>query len=95
MDPAVLRASDRSHFDYHLYLQSEAWQRRREIALTWADHACQVCNSPHDLVVHHRTYERVGCDDPADLTVLCSYCHDLFHAGGRISGLYTEESAVI
>jgi 5-methylcytosine-specific restriction endonuclease McrA len=82
-------------FDYESYLRTDAWRERREIALEWACHQCQVCNSPHDLVVHHRTYERIGHEDPADLTVLCSGCHDLFHAGGRISGLYVEDDAVL
>ena len=78
-------------FDYQAYLRSDAWRRRREHALTWADHRCQVCNSPHDLVVHHRTYESIGHEDLADLTVLCSECHDIFHVGGKVVGLYTEE----
>jgi uncharacterized protein with PIN domain len=75
-------------FDYEAYLQTDAWREKREYVLEWADHRCQVCNSPHDLVVHHRTYERIGHEDLADLTVLCSECHDFFHMGGRISGLY-------
>lgn len=81
--------------DYDAYLQSAAWQERREVALVWADHCCQVCNSPHDLVVHHRTYERLGHEDPADLTVLCFECHDLFHAGGRVVGLYIESREAV
>lgn len=71
-------------FDYELYLRSDAWRERREHALHLAVHRCQVCNSPHDLVVHHRTYDRIGCEDVADLTVLCSECHDWFHTGNRL-----------
>lgn len=80
-----------SEFDYEAYLASGHWAELRDHALHLACHACQVCNSPHDLVVHHRTYERIGNEDIADLTVLCSECHDLFHAGGRVLGLHLEQ----
>lgn len=82
-------------FSYATYRQSPEWREKREDALERAEHRCQVCNSPHELEVHHRTYERLCCEKPADLTVLCRTCHCLFHAGGRILGLYVEESAVL
>ena len=64
---------------YEEYLTSEEWRLRRELALAIADHRCQLCNSPAHLQVHHRTYERIGHEDTADLTVLCLTCHDAFH----------------
>ncbi len=66
-------------FDYQAYLKSDEWKQTREEALEWACHRCQLCNSPDRLHVHHRTYERIGCEDLADLTVLCSGCHDRHH----------------
>lgn len=80
---------------YEAYLISPEWRQKRALALQWADDRCQVCNSPHDLQVHHRTYERVGNEDLADLTVLCLECHDLFHMGGRILGLAAEEEGLV
>jgi 5-methylcytosine-specific restriction endonuclease McrA len=29
--------------------------------------------------VHHRTYARIGSEDPMDLVVLCSRCHRKHH----------------
>ena len=84
----MTEATLEARFDYEAYLKSDEWASRREFILEWADYRCQVCNSPHDLHVHHRAYERVGHEDPADLTVLCMWCHDLFHMGGRIYSLY-------
>jgi len=81
-------------FSYRDYLASPEWRKKRAAALEYAGHACQACNSPHELEVHHRTYERLCRERPADLTVLCRTCHTLFHAGGRILGLYVEEDAV-
>lgn len=84
-----------SERDGPAYLRSEKWKAKRQEALEGADHRCQVCNSPHELEVHHRTYEHWGNEQPGDLTVLCRTCHCLFHAGGRILGLYVEEDAVL
>ncbi|MCK9328065.1 MAG: hypothetical protein M0P69_21395 [Bacteroidales bacterium] len=65
--------------DYQSYLSSSWWKDRREKALDLAKHRCQLCNSPEDLQVHHRTYERIGAELPEDLTVLCKPCHYWFH----------------
>lgn len=62
-----------------VYLRSEHWLRVRREALARAAHRCQVCNTDKALDVHHRTYERLGAERPADLTVLCRRCHDIFH----------------
>ncbi len=42
---------------------------------------CQVCNSPHDLNAHHRTYENRGNElkHLDDLVCLCRRCHEIFH----------------
>ncbi len=65
---------------YSEYMQTDAWQRLRKMALERADHHCQVCNSDLLLQVHHRSYPtELGNERPADLTVLCRRCHDLFH----------------
>lgn len=69
---------------YQDYLESDEWKQRREWVLEDAGHRCQVCNAPNDLHVHHRTYERRGCEKPGDLTVLCAECHRLFHEHGRV-----------
>ena len=84
-----------SERDGPAYLRSAKWKKKREQALERADHRCQVCNSPHELQVHHRTYEHWGNERLTDLTVLCRSCHCIFHGGGRILGLYYEEGDVV
>lgn len=64
---------------YQDYLRTSEWQRRRTMAINAADARCQLCNSTNRLHVHHRTYERRGCELPTDLTVLCADCHGKFH----------------
>ena len=64
--------------NYYDYLLSHEWQEKRSAALVAAGNRCQVCNSPNNLDVHHRTYERLGNEQPGDMTVLCRTCHALF-----------------
>jgi 5-methylcytosine-specific restriction endonuclease McrA len=33
----------------------------------------------NNLEVHHRTYERVGEERPADVIALCKACHEKHH----------------
>ncbi|MGJ5208131.1 HNH endonuclease [Bradyrhizobium sp. HKCCYLR20261] len=44
-----------------------------------AGHRCRTCYEPGTseapLEVHHRTYERFGCEAIGDLTALCRDCH--------------------
>lgn len=65
--------------EYAEYLQSPHWQLTRAAALERACHRCQLCNSSKRLQVHHRTYVRLGNEDPTDLTVLCRGCHEKHH----------------
>jgi hypothetical protein len=79
------KAKKRSWGSYKEYLKSDHWQTQRKLALRNADYRCQVCNSGNkQLDVHHRTYERLGSEIPADLIVLCNDCHTLFHKNNRL-----------
>jgi hypothetical protein len=79
MTPEDLRS-----LPYEDYLKTDHWQQMRAAALERADGACQVCNASGSLSTHHRRYDRVGCEEPADLTVLCVTCHALFHAARQL-----------
>lgn len=71
--------------DYHAYLRTEEWDRRRRHALLRCDKRCQGCGSSTLVLhVHHLTYERLGCELPEDLLVLCAYCHKTAHAEGLV-----------
>jgi hypothetical protein len=64
------------------YLSSDHWYARRKETLDRADNRCQLCYSPRNMQVHHRTYLRLGDEDPFDLTALCRECHEHFHQRG-------------
>ncbi len=76
--------------DYYDYMQSAEWRERANAAKRRVGHRCQVCNRPATavtLVVHHRTYERLGQERAEDLTVLCRDCHALYEKNKRIPRL--------
>ena len=70
---------DQERVDYHTYIRSQAWGRKRWGALQRAGHACQVCKSTERLHIHHNTYSDLGHESASSLICLCSECHDLFH----------------
>lgn len=74
------RRERRTSAQYAVYLQSPHWLAIREWAKQRAQYKCLICNMGGKLHVHHRTYERVGCELPDDLVVLCEDCHNKFHA---------------
>lgn len=68
---------------YEQYLQTPHWQAVREAAIAYAGR-CQVCDSAESLQVHHRRYDRLGEECPADVTVLCRLCHRLFYLARQL-----------
>ena len=81
IDECVLAGmeADRNEPTYAGYLRTATWAGVRYGALERAEWRCQLCNSKGPLHVHHRTYENVRNEKPADLTVLCAPCHAKFH----------------
>lgn len=84
--------------DYGSYISSTRWAtKRREY---WDDpdlpKACGVCGTDEaPLPLHHRTYERVGCERLEDLVPVCPNCHALIHElerRGDIDGLDADLS---
>jgi hypothetical protein len=67
---------------YHEYIKTDEWKEKARQAKDRADWRCQLCNTrpiKKDLHAHHRTYERLGKEEPGDITVLCANCHAKFH----------------
>lgn len=64
---------------YSAYLESDEWQRPRQLALEHYGRTCCLCNAHENLHVHHRTYARLGNERLADLAVICRACHEKHH----------------
>ena len=72
--------------NYHKYIRSEEWRVKAEEAKALAGNRCQFCNRSRgeiQLEAHHRTYERLGNEQPGDITVLCRNCHQTQHEGNK------------
>ena len=76
---------------YNAYLKSRAWRKKRDARKEIDRYLCVCGRGPFDhkypmitkLVVHHKTYERVGKELLSDLVSLCETCHDFYH--GKIN----------
>jgi 5-methylcytosine-specific restriction endonuclease McrA len=63
---------------YSEYLQSCAWQYKRQGALERDKSLCQHCASPA-TEVHHENYDYVGDEPLYQLLSLCTVCHKKIH----------------
>jgi 5-methylcytosine-specific restriction endonuclease McrA len=68
---------------YQAYLCSNHWLVVRQARLYVDNYQCRKCGGVHQLQVHHKTYERLGEEDMADLVTLCRYCHRKEHGKAR------------
>ena len=68
---------------YRLYLNSEAWQKKRKAVLRRDGYKCQMCGAVMNLDVHHVSYENLCNEKLSDLVTLCRECHKKLHKGGR------------
>lgn len=64
--------------EYKSYLASDHWALRRKAVINRANGLCEICNSPAEEV-HHKTYTRIGNEQPDDLMAVCRACHELIH----------------
>ena len=77
--PRPMRTRRRRSLLYVVYLHSPLWRLRRRIWIVRAGGRCQRCGSRRRLTIHHRTYQRLGHERRADVTVLCWHCHRRHH----------------
>jgi len=73
---AALVKDSRAH---RRYMRSPAWKARRLAAIKRAGWRCETCGrvdfDERRYQVHHRSYDRLGCEAPRDLLALCKQCH--------------------
>lgn len=74
---------------YAEYLKTDYWNAVTTAVKAKAQYRCQVCNSPHDLQAHHRSYEHRGkeLEHLEDMTCLCRRCHSIFHGALQTSDI--------
>lgn len=85
------RLMELKRMKYEDYLQTPEWKAKREEILDRDEHRCRLCNTTEKLRVHHRTYIRLGDEDPNDLTTLCDDCHKNFHQQMKLADHMSSE----
>ena len=66
---------------YYDFLKTPYWVAISQYKKKQAGFKCQICNSPHNLATHHRTYAIHGPEihNMNELIVLCKGCHEKHH----------------
>lgn len=85
LDPRSDRRSEAWKAAYRLYLRTDHWQTVKGQTLTISRRACQLCDSPLGLQVHHRPegYRHLFREIPGiHTTALCGGCHSRHHRKG-------------
>lgn len=79
--------------EYRDYIKSPAWKRKRALYFeSTRIGRCQGCGDKEKLHVHHKTYERLGNEDLADLVAVCQTCHTLIHQRNDLGGVTLEQA---
>ena len=68
---------------YWDYMGSPQWFELRTQVLVQSRRICAHCTAPNATQVHHKTYDRLGCERLDDLEALCLPCHETEHHGHR------------
>ena len=76
--------------DYRKYLNSGTWKATREKAIKKSHALCTICGASKKIVVHHKTYKRIGRERLPDLQVLCHVCHVNKHIKENIFVRFVE-----
>ena len=74
---------------YHVYIKSEAWQKKRLKRLKMDGFRCQFrvgqlrCTAKTHLEVHHLSYKNLGNERFKELITLCHKHHGQAHNQGK------------
>lgn len=64
---------------YQGYLESNMWKRKRAWVFDRSKGKCERCGK-QAVQVHHKTYDRLGYEEPQDLMAVCMSCHGKEHS---------------
>lgn len=64
---------------YTAYLETTAWQLKRQAVLTRANNWCEGCGKRQATQVHHTTYKHVFDEFLFELVAVCEFCHRRIH----------------
>jgi len=60
---------------YNRRIRSTQWKNLKRDLIRLRGNQCERCAGVTALELHHKTYERLGFEQPSDLELLCYDCH--------------------
>lgn len=75
----VTKSKKKAKTAYQKYLESDYWASVKLDLYHIRGKRCEVCFSTSSVQVHHKTYKRIGKEEPKDLILLCASCHKKAH----------------
>jgi len=65
---------------YQRHIRSVKWQKLKRRVRASRPSYCEACFATDvPLQTHHLTYDRLGCELPEDVMLLCEKCHRHVH----------------
>lgn len=64
---------------YKEYLKSKEWSIIKIELYNSRGRKCERCGNKNRLHIHHKTYKNIFNEEPSDLEILCSICHEKEH----------------
>lgn len=68
------------------------WFSLRDRARRRGRNLCEFCRLRPIYALHHRTYDRHGCEKLTDVMAVCGRCHDLIH--GFVNEIRVEQGSL-
>lgn len=65
---------------YYHYLETFWWREKAAEIKQRDSYKCKLCGSGINLVVHHTSYDHVGCERDDELVTVCQHCHEHIHS---------------
>lgn len=78
-DALCIKADEFNKKEYHAYLGSDMWRKKRDEVMKRDNYTCQICGIQAQNV-HHLSYIHRGSEYMFELVSLCVKCHEEYHA---------------
>jgi len=65
---------------YKRHIGSKQWRATKQRLLLERGGCCERCGREPPLMLHHKTYERLGRERDEDLELVCDACHPIADA---------------
>jgi len=79
LEPKKKETKSDKRQEYLNYLNSKEWREFRLKAFEHFGYKCGLCDSMHDLQLHHKHYKTLFHETFADVIPLCRKCHKIHH----------------